>query len=424
MDIEEIEEVDATSIKNPNIDIVSTKQASSAQNIYFYLKVDGGIMKGGLIPEILERSEPTPQSSESSAKPSASPQPSQQPVIPIPPLNGYDIARVIIENSGTERFKLEILGKDGIIESRALYRWENNEWTYANDIEAENDHDRIEMGVSLLDLGITNTSSLAIRFEMSDWSGERDVVNAIPTKLGLSKYTYGFNFATLTKGSPDPTWPSEGDWILFANDTVDNKSDGSNIVISNPSLNITDLYYVNSSIEFLYIQIRTMNNTQDWLINRTWMLFIDVDGDGFNDWIVKENSTGLMYFNWSARNNRWEWNNTETLDPTNNDGGVKNYTMYTPDRWVIEFALNKTIIKNGTFSIGSYTKIGVATNNTEDFIVNLTTYQPTYTFLVPAGNFEDIIEPTQIPEFSDIFFPMIFMLGLIFTIRKRYKYKR
>ena len=415
--ITEVEDEDTSQINNPNIDIDTTKRFKSAEWLYFYLQTEGNVLRGATVPESYLRTEP---SDDGEGGGGTAPEPG--PVKPVQPVLGMDVARVIIQNSTSKKYKLEAMGKEGEITSRRLYSWESDDWAYMKECQAENDRSQIEFGVSLADLGLTNTSSLIIRFETSDWSGEGDFSDSILVEYSQSKY--GFGFAEITRAIPE--YQISTNWTLFANDTlvVDTDSSGTPIVVSNATLNLTRLYYVNQT-DFLYVRIVTNNQSIGDLSNATWMLFIDVDGNGSADWLVKENSTGLIYFcNWSTGNEgKWTWSATETLVTTDDGGGVSATTIDT--YWTIDIVLNKSIILNDSISININTQIGAATEESEDFVVNGTSYQPTQIEIIPAGAFQDIVEPTQIPELHHFLTTLIFMLGTIFTIiRKRYKCRR
>jgi parallel beta-helix repeat protein len=166
--ISEVYDVDPTVIGNKNVNIEMTKRFKTSDNLYFYLQVEGQTMQGAMVPEAYKRSEPSTGGGGSGG------QSQPGPVVPVTTILGRDVARVIIQNSSTEKYMLEVLGKNGEIVSRKLYSWENSDWTYIKDCLAENDRTQIEFGVTLQDLGLTNASSLVISFEMSDWKGTKD----------------------------------------------------------------------------------------------------------------------------------------------------------------------------------------------------------------------------------------------------------
>ncbi len=403
-------DIDNKPIQNHAIDILGTKNTNTTDSLFFYMETDGAMMSGELIPSDEERKLPPPPGPGPEPEPEPGPEPEPTPVAPLSKVNGRDIARIYLTSFSTgETFKIEITGKSGEIKDGALYVGNDGKWNYVTEINAANDNSRLEVEVpgTLVGAPLRNMS---LRYEMTDWLGETDRAENLTTRRSLSRL-----FAGMTRAPPD--WPAEDDWTLFATDSSD-----SYMGWNNETFNLTKLYYVNDTD---YLFIRVMTNSSEWgtLINGTWMLFIDVDGNGSADWLVVENSTGLHYFyNWTTGSEgTWNWSATETLDPTDDEGGGVNTTMK-DGYWTINFVLNKTIITNGTTSIGAYTTIGAATNSTEDFVVNETSYQPTVSYLIPGGgNFEDIMEPVQIPEYERLVIPMLGTLILIALFRKRKK---
>jgi tetratricopeptide (TPR) repeat protein len=412
-------DTDNNLIRNPSIDIVDTKDANTTDDLFFYMETQGAIMLGELIPNGAERKmlpppEPTPSPGPA---PSPGPSPSPSPAPDIRPRDGRDLARIYLTRplSG-ESYLIEVSGKFGEIKESVLYEVNGTGWNYLAEVQAANGGSKLEISVPSLHIG-SPLQNMLLRYEMTDWLGHTDRAENQTTRRSILR-----NLARSTRTPPDTPWPDDGDWLQFCIDTSDTNSIGASINVPNPSLNITGLSYVNST-EYLYIQMETANNTQDWLTNGTWMLFIDVDGDGAADWLVKENSTGLMYFyNWTTGSEgTWTWNYTETLSTTDEGGGVTNQTSN--GYWMIEFALNKSILTNASVQIGNYTTIGAATNSTEDFVVNGTSYQCTMSNLISGGEFEDIAGPIQIPEMRQVVIPFLGTLILAFAFMRKRQHK-
>ncbi|MEW5937804.1 MAG: hypothetical protein AB1665_08325 [Candidatus Thermoplasmatota archaeon] len=406
---------------NPNLDIIEYAGTQSTTQTYFYLKVspDGTIMGGALIPQ--GRGKPAPP---------GEPVESVEPVEPVPPKplpkkTGEETTRIYLDTKDGGQhigglradYLIEIKGFNGAITSKKLYSLPGKH--FVKDTSAENGARELEAGVALTDIG--DPSALQYYIETTDWRGKGDEAGAQSMRGGDGVRSVLGSSIVYVPDAPatvaQPNWSFS--WNLFANDTTDTWSDGTPRTIAEPSVNITDLYSGNDT-NFLYIRIKTMNASQDWLTNRTFCVYIDVDGDDWNDWLVKENSTGLEYYNWSVAEGNWTFNNTETLGSGDGDGAVENNTD--SGAWNIDFAINKTIVKNQTTVVGSYTKVGAASNNTEDMNVNHTKANATQSFLRNNWNYEDIVPLQPIPEFDLYLIPLavgIFAPLALLRLKKR-----
>ncbi len=144
-----------------HIEIREYSAAEDPENLYFYLKVDGGMMAGVLVPEKYAEGMPSPNVTSI-----------------LPTETGEDVLRIFIDTDNG-RYCAEILGKDGKVTSSALYHWNGYAWVEipSASIETGKDSTRMEGGISLNTLG--NPSTISIRFVMSDWEGNRDVTDSI-----------------------------------------------------------------------------------------------------------------------------------------------------------------------------------------------------------------------------------------------------
>ncbi len=144
-----------------HIEIREYSAAEDPENLYFYLKVDGGMMAGVLVPEKYAEGMPNPN------------------ITAIPPTEtGEDVLRIFIDTD-SGRYYIEILGKGGEITSSALYHWNGYVWVEipSASIETGKDSTRMEGGISMNILG--NPSTISVRFEMSDWEDNRDTTGSV-----------------------------------------------------------------------------------------------------------------------------------------------------------------------------------------------------------------------------------------------------
>jgi hypothetical protein len=77
-------------------------------------------------------------------------------------------------------YKIEIMGLDGIIQSKTLYQYSSGAWAEsAAVVSAENDHQRLELGVAASAIG--GSSDIDFVVETTDWRETTDYATAVPS---------------------------------------------------------------------------------------------------------------------------------------------------------------------------------------------------------------------------------------------------
>ena len=176
-------DTDLIPVQSANADIQETGSSNSTQNAYFYLSVRGEICYGAYLPMVC-------------AKPTSGGGGSYIPAR----RTAEDITRIYVDSDvssttglgmsylsksiGADRM-IEVRGLFGRILTSTLYEFVDGNWVEtASVVEAQNDDRRMELAVSLADLG--PGSAIDFIFETTSWNAKSDYALFDPSALGAS----------------------------------------------------------------------------------------------------------------------------------------------------------------------------------------------------------------------------------------------
>jgi hypothetical protein len=302
-----------------------------------------------------------------------------------------------VDNIGADKL-IQIEGKYGEITKKNVYTYnaQTAKWEIdAGIVYAQCDSIQLEVGINAANLGITGDFS--VYFETSDWTGDEDHSDVDMTR----------GFAPISRGAPattPPSWPTS--WISFATDEDDGFTDAS--------LEILELYYSDTP-QYLYIRTRTESNAAPILTDNSWWLYIDLTGDGTNDWLIEEKSDYIWNYQWNATNNNWGTDSdfAETLTDADIGGAVR-VTMMTIDATAygcIDFAIEK-----GNFASMDGPSITAACSANEDETLS----GDADVALSDCTSSNSVLHT---PEFSDLVVPIIGIV-VIFIVTKQRRRKK
>jgi hypothetical protein len=401
-------------VNNSNIDIEHYTAEKNSTDAFFYMRVDGDIFAGTNFPKRISK----PPSDIGGP---GGPGPTPPPVTYIPRRSGEDMTMILVDtnisnpegmNIGSIRadFMVVIKGINGRITERTIYGWTVDYWNMLQSVPvmAENDDSQLEVSVPLLYLG--SVTEPEVIFITTDWTGLFD--STVPHE--------GLKAAEGTKGGGEPgpmatAPPSDpGLWTTLGTDYTNGE------VFTDQSLNITEMFFADSS-EYLYVRLEL--NSDVTITDNTWWIYLDLEGDGDNDWLIAENSTsGVCSYQWDGTN--WGVTDigcdlTDTLTWADIGSGIKVTTDCSGLNDCIDFALEKT-----DYSGLDYDAIVTgASDDTEDLEFNPTGEgsddnvrnptdadggNPCDTPSGMMGGEYDCQAPVAIPEFEEVIVPLSF----------------
>jgi parallel beta-helix repeat protein len=133
---------------------------------------------------------------------------------------------------------------------------------------------------------------------------------------GLNDQDYSLVMFNAIESVP---WPY--DWISLGTDSA---GDGT---LVDSTLNITEIKTAYNS-DYLFIRLLVEGVILD-LTDNSWWVYIDMNSDGQNDWLVEERpsvSGGIHGYYWNSTNGNWALKITSTNSDMDNDSAVRNIT--------------------------------------------------------------------------------------------------
>jgi hypothetical protein len=184
---------------NPNVDLTEYLTASEDTDIYFYVKVEGDIMAGAMIPALSRKyTPPKLVGSGGSSGDGVNVQAGSQENSPLPELTGEDGVHIFIDTDKDNAtgyhpthpfefpigadYMIEVKGSKSEIRSSSLlrYRGEENpwDWEYVGNVPSECGTDRMESALALPDLSL-GVPSFNVYIHITDWMGDEDYSDSV-----------------------------------------------------------------------------------------------------------------------------------------------------------------------------------------------------------------------------------------------------
>ena len=358
-------DVDVIPVKNANVDIDEVGNVSTAQESYFYVSVEDGILNGSYVPALVAR----PSGSGGGGG-----------VVISPRLTAEDVLRIFVDtdlsNSTGEWVSLDSkqIGADSLIEVKGLFgditsakefRYSSGKWQETNDIvDAANDARRIEVGVTADSLG--GAADIDYIVETTSWQGRGDTAMFDPGSLKALTRAWSVEtpvpspYATSMSYQRKMFYDEVNFWSFFfdGSDTVYKYSvdDGQTWnfgghVFRTPGVNETSMWY-DSSTNMVYAVGDTSMPSTDVLVQTgivdasahkiAWAFsdkilrtslypiagkntYISKDSDGYL-WVLSSNFTqnknpiwhDLSAYRSTAANDTSTWTNTGQILPYGN----------------------------------------------------------------------------------------------------------
>ncbi|MEE9116047.1 MAG: hypothetical protein V3U09_04040, partial [Thermoplasmata archaeon] len=390
---------DAFPIANPDLDIQESAVSKDATDdtTYFYLEVENELLGGVSAPQVRHK-----------RPPSSGGQPAPPPVMRLKRMAGEDVTYIYIDSNTSDDtdgplivdidvrpdYMIRIEGVYGRVVGEEICHWDPG-WNCTSLVEVGKDTSRIEVSASIPG---SSSSEIGVVFASTDWRQRKDTTE--PTTR--TAHTRG----QVGPEAMAPIWPST--WISVVLD-----NDEGNAL----PLEILEVYF-NIDANYLYVRIRLKTDVEPVLTDYSWWIYLDTDGDGFNDWIVVEMSNigevhGLAWNSgqWGGSIADWQDSIGDGDDNSAARSGVMNIGM---DYGVVDFAVLRTNIG----SIDADATIAAADNDAED--ENLVGK----TENVPDESLNYIVDATDsgaIPEFEFALLPVLMLVVLQTVMIKRRK---
>ena len=212
-----------------------------------------------------------------------------------------------------------------------------------------------------------------------------------------------------------PSWPGDNDWISVVTD-----ADEGFVA----DLEIREVYF-DMDATYLYVRIRLEDPAAPVLLDHTWWIYLDTNGDGTNDWVVVDmsNTTDKQVHGlaWSGGSGTWgvaasDW--YDTLIDTDDDSAIRSvtWTIALEDYGCVDFA----VLRSHIGSISDSATITAADNDVGD------TNMSGKTENAPNQALSYVVDCTDagdIPEFEAILAPILLMIivpTVMIKRRKRY----
>lgn len=407
-DQQTVADSDATPVVNPNNDIEESGviKDTSDDSVNLYLRVEGEMLGGYATPQLRHKAGPSVG----------------EPIQPAPPveiisrIGGEDLTLVYIDSNTSiaddgkliqgidirPDYMVRIKGFYGVVTKKEICQWGPG-WNCTSDLQIGNDATQMEITTSIPGV---SASEMGVVFLSTDWRHRGDQTETTTRSL-----------KSRGVGGPEPmapSWPQDSDWISAVQDEDDGFSPGS--------LEILEVYVYGDDTYF-YARIRTEATLTPSLLSGTWWIYIDLEGDGTNDWIVVEMSstgTGRVWgLEWDTSSIPNDWGITEpppdwddSISDVDGDSAVRTTTM--SGLGCIDFA----ILWSNIGPIEDDATIAAADHSTEDQTLFGRTDNIPYQSL---SYIVDCTDAGAIPEFETILAPIILIIVVPTVMIKRRK---
>jgi hypothetical protein len=268
---------------NSDVDLVAHGAAAEGGTAFFFAEVEGTALRGGRVPHT-DRLPPADTGGAPSAPPATPPR-----------MSAEDRLRILVDEdpgagTGVGAFNLladwsiEVLGRHGRVNRVAVRHWEAGGWVpFELDVDVAVRGARLELSADPLDLA----ASASVVLEMSDWRGEQDRTSVFSTRGTRGDIGEG------PQASSAPTWPTV--WNSAGTDADDG--------IVDTTLEILEVH-VGGDSEYLFVRIE-IEGSSPTLTDNSWWVYLDLTGDGNNDWLIQELSTEVCSYQWDTGNTNW-----------------------------------------------------------------------------------------------------------------------
>ena len=389
-----------TSPTNPDVDLVAHAGSAEGGAFFAYARVRGLALRGGRVPEFERRQ---PLSSDSGL--------SQAPSGPAPANRAEDRLVILVDEdpgAGTGAgidfgadWRLEVFGRHGRALRTEVSSWAAGTWTLLSIfVEVEAAGPEVELRVPI---PVPATAEMVM--DLRDWRGTGETTQAFSTRGTRGEPS------PRTRASSAPSWP--GSWTSAGTDPDEGLTD--------TTLELIEVQF-SSATEYLYLRMIVEGSTPV-LTENTWWLYLDLTGDGQNDWLVEERpdgSGGVCSFQWDTGNGDWGTGSgcdvTDSVTDSDTGSAVRTVSSCSGSNGCVDFALEKSDYAG----LGTNPRTTGAADAVEDLnLLGDTNRNPTDTGpgACDVGAFDDCTAPMAIPEFPTA---LVALAVLLLAWRRRF----
>jgi hypothetical protein len=190
---------------NQNVDLSEYLTTNENTDVYFYVKVEGDMMAGAMVPALSRKYIPPKIAGPGSSNgDGVNVQTGSQDNSPLPELTGEDGIHLFVDTDKNKEtgyhpehpfefpvgadYMVEIKGSEGLIRSSSLfeYRGLDNpwDWEFVKNVRSECDKDRLESGLTFADMELS-APVFDVYIHVTDWRGDEDYSDSVLSQ-GLS----------------------------------------------------------------------------------------------------------------------------------------------------------------------------------------------------------------------------------------------
>jgi len=391
--------------ENPHVDLTAVGAAGQADGLFAYAKVRGRALAGSL--PYNDRREV--------AGGSPLPDGDDEPYVP---KRGEDRLVAYVDGDpgdGTGRdlggleadWRLVVYGRQGKVTRTDSAVWANGTWeTSTLAVEAIAAGSEVEIRYAVL-----ASPGAEVLFDLRDWTGEGD-----RTSTFASRGTRGSASPRTTAITP-PSWPMG--WRPMGTDPTE---------LVNSEIDIRALLW-DYDAQYYYVRMETQASPLD-LVDHTYWIHLDFNGDGNNDWLVQEMSGWgvVCSLKWNLLNSWWgiDFANkcdvvpAPTLDDTDVGSAIRLLRNCSGTRACIDFALDRADYAVALTSFMTVT--GAASLAEDDWRYGYTERNPTDLSFNPCDQwweFDECTDPMMVPELDLVPAAALVLLPLAYWRRRR-----
>ena len=426
---------DPDDVEDPDVDLLETAITSDTdsqvEQTYFYLKVDGEMLHGSVIPTTSARSRPG-AGGDSIGPPI--PQVAKDQV-PLPVVTGEDTIRLFIDvdsnassgyqlmgeeaeiSLGVERM-VELKGINGHITQRTVHEWQGQEqsewkWSKGTLVEAAASGSEVEVAVPESSLGgggpldtMTVSSKTSFRYliHVTSWDGHEDYAGDLTEleendDVDQQPDTGGSSSGSGSRSSV--SWPDT--WTIIHSDADDGLSS---------DVELLGLSYASDS-DHWFFRLTTESDVD--IGDSTFGVFIDdvSSSDGTNVYdaaiakyeATNDVTTDALLYHWDAVGDDWDRDTIQGSDHLRVNEGSHHGVDLAFDKDDLDFTLDIASDRVRAASIDS--SHGDADEALETGQEWEGRNDPDYVYN------DDVSGPTTIPEFSSLVVPVIVVMAII-----------